>query len=292
MESLLQALGVSQFQDLLMHYVRERGGDIGNMIDGGAGSGSTSRLIYASGNNNNGSFKVYAYEPFSGNHRFFENVDGNIVLRKAALGESRSKLTLAIPAIVTADSEWGRRGMAGYSSGGALTTDYPIGPHDSIVEVVPADDDLPKNEKIGFVKLDLQGGELQALKGMKRRVRDEVELMWIEYLFHPKYQSFKLLEQLEERFILFDTEYLFKGEPSDEARDFFQISKHKNLSNGSQVWSGFKKTSWRDFKLETAECFKRYGLIQTDLCCIKKECLRPFLAALNSVTEDPRCPPK
>ena len=293
MESLLQAFNVSGFQHILLHYVRERGGDIGNMIDGGAGSGSTSSLICASGKNGNRAFKVYAYEPFVGNHRFFENIDEHIVLRKSALGECRSKLTLAVPAVVAEDSEWGRRGMVGYSSGGALTTHNPMGAHDFIVEVVPADDDIPKNERIGFVKLDLQGGEFQALKGMKRRLKDEVELVWIEYLFHPKYQSFRLLQQLEDDFILFDTEYLFKGEPSDEARELFQVSKYGNkLSNGSQVWSGFKKKSWRDFESQTAECFQKYGLIQTDLCCVKKEYLRPFLAALGAATGEPLFQPR
>ena len=130
-------------------------GDTGNAIDGGAGSGSTAQQILA---HLTPGRKVIAYEPFPGNHRFWGEHDQRVELRTAAIGSSAGVMTLAVSAVVPGDSEWGRRGLEGYSSAGRLVTRPPSGPHDTIVEVVVADNDVADQHPIGVVKLDLQGG--------------------------------------------------------------------------------------------------------------------------------------
>ena len=164
MEHLVQLFKISRFEQILEGYF-SLGGELGNMIDGGAGSGSTAMAMYNIGRIGNPQTKVYAYEPFVGNHKFFDGCPDNIILRKVALGDSPSEMTLAVSAVVSPDTEWGRRGMAGYSSGGALTENSPSGPYDTVVRVVRADDDIPEKEKIGFVKLDLQGGSYRRYRG-------------------------------------------------------------------------------------------------------------------------------
>lgn len=281
MDYLLQHFKIDKFDNLLRQYIKHAGGNIGDMIDGGAGSGATSKRMYETGSSSNPNLKIFAYEPFVGNHRFFDEANHAIVLRKAALGSKRSRMTLAVGAVVEPESDWGRRGMSGYSSGGNLSDEPPTGPHDSVVEVVAADSDVPTAHRIGFVKLDLQGGEFMALKGMQRLLSSSIELMWIEYMLAPKFHSENVYDLLRNDFNIYDTEYLFKGEPSAEALEFFSVSETgKQLSNGARVWKGFKKTPYENFKKESALFHTNFGLIQTDICCVKFNCLPNFIKAL------------
>ena len=106
-------------------------------------------------------------------------------------------------------------------------------------------------EDICFAKLDLQGAEYQALQGMQRHMQNKLDMMWIEYLFHPRYESYKIIDYLQSDYELFDTEYLFYGKPTILAHHHFNINKTKILSNDRLVYSGFKKIQWSNYKDET-----------------------------------------
>jgi FkbM family methyltransferase len=236
-------------------------------LDGGAGSGSTSRdiLRHLSGS-------VYAFEPFPGNHRFFDGAAEGVRLIPKALADIRGSASFRVSSVVEADSVWGRWGMEGYSSSGRLADDG-----DLTVECVRADDEIPEGAPIDFVKLDLQGGELGALKGMPRIARD-AHFLWVEYI-----GGGGLVEWLEEnRFVLFDTAYMFWGEPTDELLERFeQEGEVRTVSNGRLAWKGFRREPWEDFRAEFLRYRHEHGMSHTDLVCVQEERLDTFRRVLT-----------
>ena len=81
MNNLANKIKLSGFEDVL-RACKEGGFKIISAIDGGAGWGGTSQSI-ADEIDSNGI--VYAFEPFPGNHSFFNNYPSQIVLIKKAL---------------------------------------------------------------------------------------------------------------------------------------------------------------------------------------------------------------
>lgn len=268
MNDLLSAIRVSQFSQLLTAY-RKAGVDLGNAIDGGAGSGSTAKqmLPLISG-------RVYAFEPFPGNHRFFKGIDPRIQLIPKALAETKKTMAFKVSSVVSENSLWGRqKGMVGYSSVGHLA-----GQNEGAgMEVECVRGDIAVPDRVGFVKLDLQGGELNALNGMARLLQD-VPLMWVEYMGHEGLYDFIV----NKGFMVFDTEYFFLGEPTQRTKDLFEVSREGvPLSTGKTAWFGFKRHPWQNFKEEFIRYKKELGLVQTDLACINKRHLEEFKHAIQ-----------
>jgi FkbM family methyltransferase len=264
---LLAGKQVTEFDQLLEGY-RSAGCELRNAVDGGAGSGVTGRRIlrHISG-------EVYAYEPFPGNHRFFRDLDPRIRLIPKALAAESGRQSFRVASVVQADSAWGERGMQGYSSGGRL-----VGKGGNYtVDCVRADDDI--SVPIDFVKLDLQRGELNALQGMPR-ILDEMRFLWMEYLGDED-----LLEWLcASGFALFDTPYLFWGEPDEKRLEHFElVGEPKTASNDRMLWAGFRREPWDDYEREFRRYRKDYDLVQTDLVCVKHERLEEFHKALGFI---------
>ncbi len=270
MDILLSALRVSGFEAILEAYAAS-GTPMKNALDGGAGSGQTSEVMakhLAPGG------VVHAFEPFPGNHRFFAERDPRVILHKKALSAAPGSVPFHVPAVVAEDSAWGRRGLAGYSSGGRIAK--KDGGHNYDVEAVPADVYLSDEGPIDFVKLDLEGGEVDAMKGMPKII-DGARLFWIEFKGQPDLLS----SLVESGMLLFDTSYLFYGDPSEEALKLFEPERTKiGMSNGRTAWTGFRKVGWNAYLSEFADCAKRFNMIQTDLVCVNRRHLREFTQAL------------
>ena len=267
---LLAEMKVSSFTQLLDAY-RRAGFRLQDAVDGGAGAGamSTKMLACLEGS-------VYAFEPFPGNHRFFSSIDERVRLLPFALGESRRFMSFRVSSVVSEDSVWGKRGMAGYSSVGKLAA----GEHESgdlQVQCVRGDDEIPSDARIDFIKLDLQGGELNALKGMERLL-PQVAFMWVEFM-----GSMELLDYVKARgFVIFDTEYLFHGSPADDVHRAFDVLENDlALSTGATAWTGFKRTSWTNFRREFAHYKETLSLGQTDLVCVNRSRLAEFNRAVQ-----------
>lgn len=176
----MSAKRVTSFARLLDAYAIS-GNRLRNAVDGGAGSGTTAEEMIK---HLTAESVVYAFEPFPGNHRFFGNCHERVVLRKQALAETHRSVVFNVPAVVGEDSEWGRRGMVGYSSGGRISLPGRAGLNFE-VEAVAADDAIPNPDEIDFVKLDLEGGEVNALKGMPR-ILANAKFLWCEFKGQPE----------------------------------------------------------------------------------------------------------
>lgn len=274
MNDLMSIKRVSTFERILAAYANA-GIDLHNALDGGAGSGATAKAMLT---HLGESAHVYAFEPFPGNHRFFLDCGPRIELIPKALAEISKTMSFHVPSVVSADTEWGKRGMAGYSSVGFLrnTDDLKTDPKTILVDCVRADDVISDKEKIGFIKLDLQGGELNALKGMTRLLKS-ASVLWVEFIGKD---PFLLDYIIDSGYIVFDTEYFFMGRPTDEAQKLFDVSRQDiTLSTNASAWFGFKKRPWNDFMSEFKNYQDAFKLVQTDLLCINKEYVDQFLAA-------------
>lgn len=276
MNNFLAALGVHDFHDLLGAY-HAAGVEMEYLIDGGAGSGSTSSVMLR---RMPSAKKVWAFEPFEGNHRFFDRLDPRIELAKYALYKERASMTFEVSTIVPEDSTWGARGLAGYSSAGRINANPRSGTHVYDVDCVRADEFVGVGQRIDFVKLDLQGGEYDAIIGMEAFL-PETQLMWVEFGGQPG-----LLDLLDERdFVLFDTEYLFRGSPTVGALEKFTVKEADiPLSTGTFAWKGVPKRTWSDYMKQFNEMQKNDGLIQTDLVCVNRNFLSNFKNALPHVS--------
>jgi FkbM family methyltransferase len=239
-------------------------------VDGGAGSGSTAKQMLR---HLSADAVCYAFEPFPGNHRFFEGIGSRVILVPKAMDAEQRQFKFRVSSVVQKDSEWGKKGMAGYSSVGYLTNTVLDGDISIDVECVRTDQVVPADKRIGFVKLDLQGGELNALKGMSRFLAD-VPLMWIEYTGQRGLMDYII----DQDFLVFDTEYFFMGSPSEEARQLFKVARENyTLSTGKTAWFGFKRKPWNDYHQEFAKYRKELGMVQTDLVCVNRCHLDDFI---------------
>jgi FkbM family methyltransferase len=269
MNDLLAAKGIDSFTTLLQAY-QKAGVDLGNCVDGGAGSGSTAKQMLR---HMPAGSVCYAFEPFPGNHRFFEGIDPRVILVPKAMDAEQRQSKFRVSSVVQEDSEWGKKGMVGYSSVGYLTNTAPKGESSIDVECVRADHVIPADKRIGFVKLDLQGGELNALKGMPRFLSD-VSLLWIEYTGQPGLMDYII----DQDFLVFDTEYFFMGSPSEDARQAFRVTRENYaLSTGKTAWFGFKRKPWHDYDQEFAKYRKELSMVQTDIACVNRRHLDDFI---------------
>lgn len=277
---MLAKLRVGAIETLYDAYAAA-GMPIRDSIDGGAGAGHlTAKMLPRS------TGTVYAFEPFPGNHRFLHEAE-RVVLMRDALAESETERSFYVPSVVSPDSAWGQRGMAGYSSVGALVNEDRAAQCREMnkgellrVRCVAADEVIPQSARIDAIKLDLQGGELNALKGMKRLARS-ARFLWIEYT-----AQFGIVSHLvSEGFVFFDTEYLISGEPTDELREHFEVTvPDYTLSTGAKACFAFtRKPVDADFENWLKDKKSRLRVLQTDIVAVHESQVAPFIAALARI---------
>jgi FkbM family methyltransferase len=264
----------------ILEALSQRGFSFRDFIDGGAGAGHTAAAMLKHGFDTS---VCYAFEPFPGNHRFFDGLDPRIQLVRGALGNYDGTGALLVPSVVESSSAWGERGMSGYSSVGYLakrgfikrTLLRMLGrfPREEPVRVMRGDDAVPESANVDFIKLDLQGGELDALQGMERLVADAT-VLWVEYSGDAPVLEFLL----GRGFSLFDTPYLFNGSPNDLAPEF-EVSREISLSTGEAAFSAIRVTSWSDYESEFARLQRDNQLVQTDIAAVKADRLADVMEA-------------
>lgn len=119
----------------------------------------------------------------------------------------------------------------------------------------------------------LQGGELNAIKGMTSLITD-IQFMWVEYIGQTGLIDY--LHDLD--FVLFDTDYMFIKEKTPELAQQFKTTKAGvTLSTGATAWFGTRTRPWRNFEQGFREYQQRSGLIHTDLVCVNRRHLDIFM---------------
>ena len=250
------------------------------MIDGGAGFGQATRAMLSVLEKNG---KIIAFEPNLDNHKFLKFNDKRIILKKKALYSNTKNINFFIPSKVTkskSNSKWSK--YNGYSSVGHIF-DFDKNKNSFYafikfflykfffkkIKTVPAirlDNILKINCPIDFVKLDLQGGEYEALKGFGKKI-NQTKYFWIEYTGDSR--IFKFFPR--NKFNIYDTNYMS-----------FKISKEHLESKGLKVVKKFitsnNKKSLISHRIKKIKNYTKwfneicsYGFIQTDLFIINKD---------------------
>lgn len=295
MNNFLAVKKIDRFETILSA-LKTHGFVFHDMVDGGAGWGETSESMIQFGTE---SSRCFAFEPFPGNHGFFNGRDSRVELLKFALDNTDKTSNFFVPSTVKTNSEWGEQGLTGYSSVGFLEESnlnfwksigrrfkslFLKGKYEGFsisVECRRGDEILESaNAKVDFMKLDLQGGELNALQGMDNLL-NTLPFMWIEF---TGFRGKEILDYVASKgFHLFDTSYFFMGNPTPSVKQLFDISRENvTLSTGSTAYFGFKKFGWVDYYTEFMKLQKDNFLVQTDIFCVKTAYLDLFYKSLLS----------
>lgn len=252
--------------------------DGGLCIDGGAAAGSVTKLLLESPKT-----KVIAFEPFPGNHPYYNLAVGECsraVFYPVALGAINGSGSFYIRRVVDGNQK-GWNHMQGYSSEGFLTQDNSGCPSGTTLEVkiVRLEDYI--DETVTLLKLDLQGGEYDALIGLGSKV-GMLKYCLVEFSLDWRIVDFFA----ENGFVLFDTNYTgIPKVPIKSLQDHFLKMTTLDLSNGSQAVSGILKNTprdlqgYRDFIEGIKEKFFHH--LWSDLVAVNQRYLRDFfLSAL------------
>lgn len=141
-----------------------------NIVDIGSNIGYFS-LLFSKWTGSNG--RVYCFEPDEENYQLLlknirYNDANNIILQKKALSDKKGKTTLFIDEINKGDHRI--IDMIAY------TKDEKMGKKKVEVETTTLDSEIPLNEKIDLIKMDIQGAEMLALKGMKELIKKNLKI--------------------------------------------------------------------------------------------------------------------
>jgi FkbM family methyltransferase len=270
----IKNIRVHQFDELIAHCA-SIDPEFNIFVDGGAGLGETSNQMLSACN-----FaveKILAFEPNPANVAAFRITNTNKVeLIPSALGSENGVGTFQITSTTNnfIDNQYH---VAGTSFVGKLVNDTTFDLNKTNVKVVKLSDILRDRglNKIDFLKLDLQGGELDSLLGLEGYL-ETVKVMWMEYSGQPG-----LLKFLQKSgFTLFDTEYLFVGKPNDLIAELFDLTRFGRNSIGKQIFFGYRKHLWADYESILDFMKRRRRVIQTDMIVINNkylESLRGFV---------------
>jgi len=144
----------------------------------------------------------------------------------------------------------------------------------SEIRLARGDDDLPSNASIDLLKIDIQGGELKALRGLEKHL-SAIDFLWVEYTGSQP----GLLRYLRKHdFVLFESAYVFEfGDLGVLARRSFIPIDELDLAPGLKGLKARKVRPWVNFGVEFQYLKRFERMIQTDLACIR----RSRLADLN-----------
>lgn len=146
--------------------------------------------------------RVYAFEPFAGNHealrKAVEKYPGVKVYEGAVsniAGEVSFGGGSTVPSTAEGAGEYAKTAFKGTSSNNLISR----GGGGPKVQSYRLDDEVGDTEAVLFLKIDVQGFEMDVLKGAEKLLRDPArrpKYILAEFL---KTQSIKLIEYLEER---------------------------------------------------------------------------------------------
>jgi FkbM family methyltransferase len=186
----------------------------GLIVDVGAATGETTRLA----RNANPASRVIAFEPFPGNLRFLEESvagDPMVTVRPVAASDYQGSGKLFLPSIIQGNGR--RAALAGSSRVGKLNP-FPLRIGREI------------HEHVRFLKVDVQVGEFNLLKGCRDLIaRHGTDLIYVE--FRRDLRLPRLLRR--SGYTIFDSAYM-----AWPHRRYF-----RNVFRAKSDWSGRKYCS-------------------------------------------------
>jgi len=250
-------------------------------LDIGAAAGIFTKLMRA----RSPSSRVFAFEPFPGNHPFFENNvadDSEVTLFKSAVTNAKSRVRFRVPSTVKGN-EPGWSNYEGYSSLGHVV-ESESSTDTIIVESLALDDII--HEHVGFCKVDIQGGEYNALMGSRRLLQNGlIDMLLIE--FGGEDAIIKLLS--DSGYILIDTKYLLVcSRNAPNSSDWCNLMPI-NLSTGIEAYQGWPVNLpmlSQDYCEWIRSKSRKLGGVWTDLLCVHRSFLPEFLRASARLIED------
>ncbi|WP_416672052.1 FkbM family methyltransferase [Egbenema bharatensis] len=259
--------------------------DLKLCVDVGAAAGVITKKIKQAGTNET---KVLAFEPFEGNHQYFLKNTAtlkNVELIPKAVSVQSGTAKFQVPSVV-AGTERGWEEMIGYSSAGSLVNDkagaaQASASREFLVDTVAIDDIV--HEHIDFLKVDVQGGELEVLKGCERVICDHgIDVMYVEFSGDER-----ILEFLHaHHYSVFDTDYLIMARNDDpsliQSSGFYDLNE-VNLSNGHKAYHAKLRLVDQEYCSFLRDCRKSFGYVFTDLICVSDRFLDQFVVNLGDL---------
>ncbi|WP_084590934.1 FkbM family methyltransferase [Desulfonatronovibrio magnus] len=286
-------------ENLLSRYIHTQGKKLQSVIDGGAGQGTFLQDICKHFDND---CKIFAVEPFPGNLDMLnKNIsqDSRIKLYPYALSINEDHRYFFNPKTINEDSTWGRKGFAGCSNIGRLISEQEAqnilrntqqSSGDLFVNKIACTtiDSIIKNYEINnldLLKLDLQGGEYDALLGAKHSINN-ISLIWMEIINDLR----PLLLLSNQGFSIMDTLYVFpeKSENILSFNDNFRIITKKISSVDTVYVFAERKFKWKNIIEEWPQIKKKFGMIQTDFIGINSNIANDIIQSTNPERERER----
>ena len=258
--------------------------DLDFCVDVGAAAGLFAQKIL----DINPQCEIYAYEPFVGNHPYLEkNLSDyqNVKIIKKALSNQPEKKKFYVDSVVEEGNTSFASDMLGYSSVGTFVGSSKQAKFILDVECTTLDHEIT-NQKINFLKMDVQSAELSVLQGGIKAIQRGIEIMFIEFSFQPYLLNFLR----DHQYVLFDTEYVFTSQVTTDklSQAGFQNIKQITLSTGSVAYKAIYQGNYdylisphfrNEFKIEW---------LQTDLICVDIRYFEVFMLLLG-ITIGSKC---
>lgn len=253
--------------------------DLKLCLDVGAAAGVTTRWIKDAGSDGT---RVIGFEPFPGNHSYFldhtKTLSNIELVKKAAAAQTGTSSFRVLSTVQGSEKGW--ESMQGYSSTGALIDDVNAQPvhsaagfQDLNVDTVAIADLV--DEHVDFMKIDVQGGELDVIKGCEPIIRKHgIDVMYVE--FDGDRRIIEFLTSLG--YSIFDTDYLLIPKGDDRSLldgiGFYDF-KVLNLSTGRKAYRAKLSVADGDYCDFYNNVRDNCGQIYTDLICVSE----PFLGS-------------
>jgi FkbM family methyltransferase len=277
-EQLKSNIHFSLFDFIFKIILKESSKKIQNIADCGAGVGCTAKNICDTIRSYTDDFVIHCYEPFGPNFQILKNnlKSDKFILHQKAVSDKNKISKFKVPNFV--EKSFGSWSVGSSYSGSLL--------RDSIERESPEDLEVcsvrldNENFSFDFVKLDLQGGEHEAILGLGDKLKD-VSLLYVEHDFLQNSNS-KVIKILENDFtLLFDSiQFGF-----NENKDFVNFFEFENIGiNIYSMWTNplFYKAiidikcidhAEKTIKNEVKELLNKYNVyyFQTDIIAINNK---------------------
>jgi FkbM family methyltransferase len=228
--------------------------------------------------------RVLAFEPFPGNISFFEKSTAamtGVTLIEKAVSNDRGMQEFFVPHIVqqtTETNHWST--MAGYSSVGFLVPDDNHLDKSKIIRVERCRLDDLAAERVGLLKIDVQGTEFEVLDGAHRLLNQ----FGVDIIFSEFIGDRRVLELLDTKgYDVFDTAYMVFT-PGNPVGAMLDRPQSFPLSTGARGYSGYLgQDIARD--MDSYCSFFQHGGFQTDLFAVKRERANDVLEMIGPLTK-------